>query len=74
MCMGFDWSLMDQVVTNPHNPLGRTYPLETLIALARFAEEEDLQLIMNEIYSRSIYDNPGMLGPRIHRHNNGKQG
>lgn len=45
------------VVTNPHNPLGRTYPRETLLALAKFAEEEDLHLIMNEIYARSVYVN-----------------
>lgn len=46
-------------MTNPHNPLGRTYPLGTLLALARFAQEEDLQLLWNEIYAKSIYDNVG---------------
>jgi len=46
------------IVCNPHNPLGRTYPRETLLAYARFCEEEDLHLVCDEIFALSVYDNP----------------
>ena len=54
-------SLFDgvQVFTNPNNPLGRTYPKETILAVAKFAQERDMYLIVNEIYARSVYDNEG---------------
>lgn len=47
------------IVCNPHNPLGRTYPRETLLAYARFCEDRDLHLVSDEIYAMSVYDNPG---------------
>jgi hypothetical protein len=46
-------------VCNPQNPLGRTYSRETLLAYARFCEENDLHLVSDEIYAMSVYDNPG---------------
>ena len=54
-------SLFDgvQVFTNPNNPLGRTYPKETILAVAKFAQERDMYLVVNEIYARSVYDNEG---------------
>lgn len=45
------------IVCNPHNPLGRTYPRETLLAYARFCEERDLHLVSDEIYAMSVWDN-----------------
>jgi bifunctional pyridoxal-dependent enzyme with beta-cystathionase and maltose regulon repressor activities len=48
-----------QVFTNPNNPLGRTYPKETILAVAKFAQERDMYLVVNEIYANSVYDNEG---------------
>jgi aspartate/methionine/tyrosine aminotransferase len=49
---------MLQIVCNPQNPLGRTYPRETLLQYARFCEQNDLHLVSDEIYAMSVYDNP----------------
>jgi aspartate/methionine/tyrosine aminotransferase len=49
------------IVCNPHNPLGRTYPRETLLEYMRFCEERDLHLVSDEIYAMSVYDNPCTL-------------
>lgn len=46
------------IVCNPHNPIGRTYPRETLLAYAKFCEERDLHLVSDEIYAMSVYDSP----------------
>ena len=51
-----------QVFTNPNNPLGRTYPKETILAVAKFAQERDMYLVVNEIYANSVYDNEGEFG------------
>ncbi|BEJ15246.1 hypothetical protein CspHIS471_0410130 [Cutaneotrichosporon sp. HIS471] len=45
------------IVCNPHNPLGRTYSRETLLAYARFCEDRDLHLVSDEIYAMSVWDN-----------------
>lgn len=45
------------IITNPHNPLGQTLSRETLIGYCKFAEKHDLQLISDEIYAMSVYDN-----------------
>ncbi|KGB77237.2 hypothetical protein CNBG_3075 [Cryptococcus deuterogattii R265] len=45
------------IVCNPQNPLGRTYPRETLLAYAKFCQNKDLHLVSDEIYALSIYDN-----------------
>ncbi|WWC97127.1 hypothetical protein V866_004005 [Kwoniella sp. B9012] len=52
------------ILCNPQNPLGRTYPRETLLAYARFCEEKDLHLVSDEIYALSVYDNPDF--PQAH--------
>jgi aspartate/methionine/tyrosine aminotransferase len=46
-----------QILCNPQNPLGRTYPRDTLLAYARFCEERDLHLVSDEIYAMSVYEN-----------------
>ncbi|KZT54836.1 PLP-dependent transferase [Calocera cornea HHB12733] len=43
------------MLCNPHNPLGRCYPRETILAYARFCEEHDLHLISDEIYAFSVF-------------------
>ncbi|WWC61562.1 uncharacterized protein I303_104146 [Kwoniella dejecticola CBS 10117] len=48
------------LLCNPQNPLGLTYPRETLLAYAQFAEKYNLHLISDEIYALSVYDNPNL--------------
>ncbi|PSN73767.1 PLP-dependent transferase, partial [Corynespora cassiicola Philippines] len=48
------------MLCNPHNPLGRCYPPETLIALLTFCNKYSIHLIVDEIYAQSVYDSgPG---------------
>ncbi|KAL5375032.1 hypothetical protein DPSP01_011522 [Paraphaeosphaeria sporulosa] len=44
------------LIVNPHNPLGRCYPKETLIGLMRFCQKHNIHLISDEIYSFSGFD------------------
>jgi hypothetical protein len=46
----------DQILCNPQNPLGRTYPRSTLIAYAKWCEANDVHLVSDEIYAMSVYD------------------
>lgn len=46
------------MLVNPHNPLGRCYPPETIRAIAGFCQAHNLHLISDEIYAQSIYNNP----------------
>ncbi|KAJ8130028.1 hypothetical protein O1611_g3606 [Lasiodiplodia mahajangana] len=46
------------LISNPHNPLGRCYPAETLREIARFCGSNNLHLISDEIFAKSIYENP----------------
>lgn len=46
------------MLTNPHNPLGKCYPPETVEVIARFCNEHNLHLISDEIYARSVFSNP----------------
>ncbi|KAI2602061.1 putative aminotransferase class I and II family protein [Hypoxylon sp. NC1633] len=46
------------MLTNPHNPLGRCYPEETLKTIARFCGHNNLHLIVDEVFANSVYDNP----------------
>ncbi|KAL1652106.1 hypothetical protein SLS58_000231 [Diplodia intermedia] len=46
------------MLCNPHNPLGRCYPIDTIVAIMRFCNKHRLHLISDEIYATSIYD-PG---------------
>ncbi|EIW83723.1 PLP-dependent transferase [Coniophora puteana RWD-64-598 SS2] len=43
------------ILCNPHNPLGRVYPKETIIAYAKLAEKYDLHLLVDEIYGNQVY-------------------
>lgn len=49
------------LVTNPHNPLGRCYDREALMAYGQFAQQHDLFLVVDEVYALSVFptsDNP----------------
>ena len=43
------------LICNPHNPLGRCYPPEVLLALMDLANEYKIHLIVDEIYAMSTY-------------------
>ncbi|KAI9729251.1 MAG: hypothetical protein M1834_007043 [Cirrosporium novae-zelandiae] len=44
------------VLCNPHNPLGKCYPKESIISIMKFCSEYKIHLIVDEIYSLSVYD------------------
>ncbi|KAI2463100.1 putative acc synthase [Annulohypoxylon bovei var. microspora] len=46
------------MISNPHNPLGACYPAETLREIARFCGSHNLHLISDEIFAKSVYENP----------------
>ncbi|KAK0664833.1 putative inactive 1-aminocyclopropane-1-carboxylate synthase-like protein 2 [Lasiodiplodia hormozganensis] len=52
------------MLCNPHNPSGRCYPIDTIIALMRFCNKHRLHLISDEIYATSVYS----PGPRFEPH------
>lgn len=43
------------LLCNPHNPLGRCYPRETLIALMHLCKRHHIHLISDEIYALSVW-------------------
>jgi len=43
------------IICNPHNPLGRMYSTEALIAFAGFAQKYDLHLLADEVYGNQVY-------------------
>jgi xeroderma pigmentosum group C-complementing protein len=45
------------LICNPHNPLGRCYSRETLVALLQFCQKYQIHLISDEVYALSVYDN-----------------
>ncbi|KAL2841748.1 acc synthase [Aspergillus pseudoustus] len=49
-------SIKALLISNPHNPLGRCYPRETLEALLRFCQRYQIHLISDEVYALSVYD------------------
>ncbi|KAL2853786.1 pyridoxal phosphate-dependent transferase [Aspergillus pseudoustus] len=44
------------VLVNPHNPVGRCYPTETLTEILRFCNKHQLHLISDEIYALCVFD------------------
>ena len=48
------------LLCNPHNPLGRCYPRETLTALMTLCEKHQIHLIIDEIYALSVFPNPNL--------------
>ncbi|KAL4750165.1 hypothetical protein BDW72DRAFT_176496 [Aspergillus terricola var. indicus] len=44
------------VVVNPHNPVGRCYPPETLVEIMKFCNRHMLHLISDEIYALCVFD------------------
>ncbi|KAF2193847.1 1-aminocyclopropane-1-carboxylate synthase 1 [Zopfia rhizophila CBS 207.26] len=46
------------MLCNPHNPLGKCYPKETLIALMKFCQQRKVHLLADEVYAMSVYEVP----------------
>lgn len=44
------------LICNPHNPLGRCYSRETLVALLQFCQKYQIHLISDEVYALSVYE------------------
>ena len=50
------------LLCNPHNPLGRCYPRETLIGLLRLCQRHRIHIISDEIYALSVWSEAGHDG------------
>ncbi|KAJ5714485.1 uncharacterized protein N7483_011666 [Penicillium malachiteum] len=48
-------SIKALIICNPHNPLGRCYPRETLVGLLRLCASKGIHLVSDEIYALSVY-------------------
>lgn len=46
------------LLCNPHNPLGRCYSRETLVAFMRLCQKHAIHLVVDEIYALSVFPNP----------------
>ncbi|KAM6490983.1 Pyridoxal phosphate-dependent transferase [Amanita muscaria] len=44
------------IICNPHNPIGGCYPVETLEELLKFAQRNDLHVVVDELYGLSVFD------------------
>ncbi|KAF9042682.1 PLP-dependent transferase [Rhodocollybia butyracea] len=43
------------ILNNPHNPLARAYPVNTIVEYARIAEEFNLHLVADEVFANEVY-------------------
>ncbi|CAG7918900.1 unnamed protein product [Penicillium olsonii] len=53
------------MLCNPHNPLSRCYPRETVTALMKLCQSRKMHLISDEIYALSVWENR-VDGPDSH--------
>jgi aspartate/methionine/tyrosine aminotransferase len=44
------------MISNPHNPIGRVFTLEELVAIGGIAEEKDLLIFSDELYEDMIFE------------------
>ncbi|KAL4778805.1 pyridoxal phosphate-dependent transferase [Aspergillus varians] len=51
------------VLVNPHNPVGRCYPTETLIEILKFCNKHQIHLISDEIYALCVFDSGHPYAP-----------
>ncbi|KAL3479483.1 pyridoxal phosphate-dependent transferase [Aspergillus californicus] len=52
-------------IVNPHNPVGRCYPTETLIEILKFCNKHQLHLISDEIYALCVFDSGNPDAPEF---------
>ncbi|GJC89945.1 putative inactive 1-aminocyclopropane-1-carboxylate synthase-like protein 2 [Colletotrichum liriopes] len=43
------------ILCNPHNPLGRCYPRETIVGLMKLCQKYQIHLVSDEIYALSVW-------------------
>ncbi|USW55235.1 Putative aminotransferase, class I/classII, pyridoxal phosphate-dependent transferase, major [Septoria linicola] len=51
------------LIANPHNPLGRPYSREALIALARFCSKHNIHLLSDEVYAQTWFPSKDVPHP-----------
>ncbi|KAH7927596.1 PLP-dependent transferase [Leucogyrophana mollusca] len=51
------------ILCNPHNPLARVYPKETILAYATLAEKFDLHLLVDEVYGNEVFPSTVVPNP-----------
>ncbi|KAI9038160.1 1-aminocyclopropane-1-carboxylate synthase [Aspergillus affinis] len=44
------------LLVNPHNPVGRCYPKDTLIEILQFCSKNNLHVISDEVYASCVFD------------------
>ncbi|RFU81793.1 pyridoxal phosphate-dependent transferase, major domain [Trichoderma arundinaceum] len=44
------------LIVNPHNPLGRCYPRETLVSLMAFCQKHRIHFISDEVYASTVFE------------------
>ncbi|KAH8668544.1 pyridoxal phosphate-dependent transferase [Xylariales sp. PMI_506] len=44
------------LIVNPHNPLGKCYPRETIVEIMKFCQKHQFHLISDEMYGCSVFD------------------
>ncbi|KAG9847514.1 PLP-dependent transferase, partial [Aureobasidium melanogenum] len=49
-------SIRALLLCNPHNPLGRCYPLATIKAVMQLCKKYELHLFADEVYALSVFD------------------
>ncbi|TWU71575.1 hypothetical protein ED733_001505 [Metarhizium rileyi] len=45
------------ILAHPHNPLGRCYPREALVAFMKLCQKYQIHLVSDEIYALSVFEN-----------------
>ncbi len=53
------------IIDNPSNPSGCLYSREDLLMLGRIADENNLSLIVDEVYREIVYDQPSLIALSI---------
>ncbi|EKM52149.1 uncharacterized protein PHACADRAFT_262659 [Phanerochaete carnosa HHB-10118-sp] len=51
------------LLCNPHNPVARAYPAETVLAYATLAEEFNLHLLVDEVFANQIFPSSYVPSP-----------
>ncbi|KAH7905773.1 PLP-dependent transferase [Hygrophoropsis aurantiaca] len=51
------------ILCNPHNPLARAYPVETILAYTSLAQKYDLHLLVDEIYGNEVFSSSKVPTP-----------
>ena len=49
------------LICNPHNPLGRCYPVEVLKEIMKLCQKYNLHLVSDEIYGLSVFEVDGSV-------------